>query len=92
MAKVTSVENCRTAREFERAVQRQGGWIEQGGNHARLCHPDGGKVALPRHAGDLATGTRHSIMKMLLSLGFMVVTLSCCFALYVSAVVQAGGF
>lgn len=74
-----SVRHCKTAREFERAVAHQGGQITHGGRHDIARDPDGkGSVAIPQHNGDdLATGTRHSIMKALLLLGFFIVTPAC---------------
>jgi len=67
-----SVRNCRTPRQFQRAVRKQGGYVEGGGRHDKLCGPNGGKVPLPRHSGDLPTGTRSSIAKALLAIGFLV--------------------
>lgn len=65
-----SVKNCHTTRQFERAVSRQGGWRSEGGRHAKLHHPRGGSVPIPTHRGDIATGTRCSIVTKLLLLGF----------------------
>jgi len=64
-----SVRTAKDYRGFSRAVTKQGGYIEHGKRHD-LVVGDGGKVALPRHTGDYATGTRCSIIKGLLAIGF----------------------
>jgi predicted RNA binding protein YcfA (HicA-like mRNA interferase family) len=74
-----SVRNCKSARDFERAVSHQGGEITRGGRHDLVHDADGkGSVAIPRHGGDdLAPGTQHSIVKSLLLLGFFVLIPAC---------------
>lgn len=72
-----SVSSCKTARQFHRAVNKQGGYAAEGGRHTKLYHPAGGSVAVPRHSGDIATGTRASIVRGLLALGFLAVLLIC---------------
>jgi len=74
-----SVRSCKSAREFERAVNHQGGEVTHGGRHDVVHDPDGrGSVAIPRHGGDdLATGTTHSIIKGLLLLGFFLLVPAC---------------
>ena len=84
-----SVRSCKSAREFERAVNHQGGEVTHGGRHDVVHDPDGrGSVAIPQHGGDdLATGTRYSIIKALLMLGFFAL-LGGCICVVASAVTQ----
>jgi hypothetical protein len=78
MGNRNSVRDCHTADEFGRCVRRQGGEIEHGKRHDIAHDSDGhGSVAIPRHDGDLATETRHSISKALLALGFLVILCVC---------------
>lgn len=78
MGRVQSVSECRTSSEFVRAVERQGGRVDNGGRHYKAHDGEGrGCVAIPRHAGEIATGTRHSIVKALLALGFLGVLFVC---------------
>ncbi len=78
MSRPHSVTECKTTSEFVRVVEHQGGYVDNGGRHYKAHDGDGrGCVALPRHAGDLATGTRHSIVKALLALGFLGVLFVC---------------
>ena len=78
MGRVQSVSECRKADEFVRVVERQGGYVDNGGRHYKAHDGEGrGCVAIPRHAGEIATGTRHSIVKGLLALGFLGVLLVC---------------
>lgn len=74
-----SIRGCKSARDFERAIAHQGGEITHGGRHDIAHDPNGkGSVAIPQHGGDdLATGTRHSIVKALLALGFFVLLPAC---------------
>jgi len=74
-----SVRNCKSARDFERAVSHQGGEVTHGGRHDIVHDGDGrGSVSIPQHGGDdLATGTRHSIVKALLLLGFFLLVPAC---------------
>jgi predicted RNA binding protein YcfA (HicA-like mRNA interferase family) len=66
-------KRAHTTRELERAVSHAPGWrIKHGKEHDLLCAPNGGKVAVPRHPGDLARGTLASIVKALLLLGGIV--------------------
>jgi len=41
-----------------------------------------GAVAVPRHKGDLPTGTRHSILKAFLQLGLTLLLMACVLSLY----------
>jgi len=74
-----SVRNCKSARDFRRAIAHQGGEVTHGGRHDIAHDPDGnGSVAIPQHAGDdLAPGTRHSIVKALLAIGFFILVPAC---------------
>ena len=71
-----SVNDCKTAAEFERAVTHQGGRVRTGGPHNKAQRADGtGCVPIPRHTGDLPPGTRRSIAAALRALGFFVLLL-----------------
>lgn len=74
-----SVARAKSSDDFIRAVQHQGGVIENGGRHIKAKDPDGlGCVPIPAHGhDDLPTGTNRSIMKALLALGFF--SLAGCF-------------
>jgi len=68
-----SVRDCHNARQFRLVVRRQGGHVDAGKRHDIARGRDGqGCVPIPRHTGDLATGTRSAITKMLVALGFVV--------------------
>jgi len=67
-----SVRGKRTHREITRSVRKQNGIVEEGRNHT-LVGKDGDLVAIPRHNGDLATGTAASIVKSLLKMGFHII-------------------
>jgi len=71
-----SVKSASNHRQFTQAVRKQGGYIEHGSRHDKLCSPNGGYVAAPRHRGDYAAGTRAKIIKALLNLGFVVLTVA----------------
>ncbi len=78
MGRTQSVTECRKADEFVRVIERQGGRVESGGRHYKVHDADGhGCVAIPRHTGDIPTGTCHSIVKALLALGFLALPLVC---------------
>lgn len=73
-----SVTRCKTSGDFVRAVSHQGGTVVHGSRHDIAHDADGkGACAIPRHNGDLAPGTRGSIKKMLLLLGFFVLFGAC---------------
>lgn len=66
-----SVTSCQTALDFRRTVRRQGGLVESGRKHDIARSPSGrGRVAIPRHRGDLDPNTRSNIRRALLALGF----------------------
>lgn len=88
MGRPQSVSDCRTAQDFERVISRQGGRIVRGARHDIVQGRNGGRVAIPRHRGDLPTGTRCAIIRELLMLGFMVVLLTCCVAVCIAPVAQ----
>ncbi|MFH1486549.1 MAG: hypothetical protein ABIH46_10795 [Chloroflexota bacterium] len=74
MGKTQSVKSCKTSQSFARAVRSQGGYIEHGRRHDIARAPSGaGRVAIPRHKGELAPGMRSSISRVLLALGFSII-------------------
>jgi len=74
-----SVKTCKTARDFEKAVKSQGGYVENGGRHSKLVLPTGQRVPYPVHNGDIPTGTRCSIIKVCLMAGLTCIPLICIF-------------
>lgn len=70
MGRQLKVEECKTARDFERYINRQGIVVEvrqNGTSHRVYKFPEKGiSIPVPQHPGDIPRGTRHSIMKMLL--------------------------
>lgn len=86
MGRPNSVCDCRTAKDFVSVVMRQGGCVEEGARHTIVRGPNGkGRVAIPRHRGDLPTGTRRAIIRELLALGFVVWACACVIAVYAAA-------
>lgn len=77
MARPDSVTDCKTASEFCRAAARQGGEVRGGGRHDKIYLDGRGPVPIPRHSGDIPTGTRRSIVRALLTLGFMLLAVVC---------------
>lgn len=76
MAKTDDLTRCKTARELVRYAERHGGYIDrQTGSHAIVKGPSGGICPVPMHAGELAGGTRRSIVKMFRAIGLVVVVL-----------------
>ena len=71
-----SVESCRTVRQFERAVTKQGGVRVDGGKHPHFKHPNGGSVPFPEHQGDMGN-TRFGVIKLLLAVGFVCLPFIC---------------
>lgn len=68
-----SVTHAKSSNDFIRAVQHQGGIIESGGRHIKARDHDGlGCVPIPAHGHDsLPIGTKNSIAKALIALGFV---------------------
>ena len=80
MGKTPTVTKCKTAKDFEKAVIKQGGQIKNGGRHPKFYNPNtGGIVPYPAHAGEIPIGTRLSIKKMLLAIGFFIFILTIVF-------------
>jgi len=54
-----------TTRELKRKLISEGWKIAQGSRHELATHPNkpGLKVAIPRHTGDIPTGTLNRILK-----------------------------
>jgi predicted RNA binding protein YcfA (HicA-like mRNA interferase family) len=73
MAKKRSLDGCRTSRDFDRLITRSGvQYVERqnGTSHRIYKFPDHGvSVPVPQHRGEIPTGTRRSIAKMLTLVG-----------------------
>ena len=52
-----------TRRELDRKLHRAGWMIKHGANHDLAISPEGKKIALPRHKGDIPAGTADNILK-----------------------------
>jgi len=63
------LEACKTHDDFVSYSRKRKARVEPGGRHTLIFPPEGGLVPVPRHKGDLATGTRYSIIKALTALG-----------------------
>ena len=50
-------------KEIDARLKRAGWRIIHGANHDLAIGPNGQKVALPRHKGDIKTGTAHNILR-----------------------------
>jgi len=73
MAKTDDLSRCKTARELVRYAEKHGGYVDrQTGSHAIVKGPSGGICPVPMHAGELATGTRNSIIKTFRAIGLIV--------------------
>jgi len=62
-------------REVLRYGRKLGGEIVEGGRHTKIYNPSTGRhVAVPRHSGDIPTGTLHAITRRLTTM-FLILTL-----------------
>lgn len=61
------ISQCKTSDEFLKLARKQAN-IREGGRHS-VVYNDLGQCAIPRHKGDLPTGTRCSIAKTLKLMG-----------------------
>jgi predicted RNA binding protein YcfA (HicA-like mRNA interferase family) len=52
-----------TRRELDRRLHKAGWTIKHGANHDLAVSPEGKKIALPRHRGDIPSGTADNILK-----------------------------
>lgn len=73
MKKKMSLSDCRTPKDFDRVINRSGvKFVERhnGTSHRIYKFPQHGiSVPVPQHRGEIPTGTRHSIAKMLALVG-----------------------
>lgn len=67
------IEQCRSGKEFIDYAAHAGAQVYGGGCHMQVEVPGKGKCAVPNHPGDLATGTRFSIIKMFRKLGLAII-------------------
>jgi hypothetical protein len=70
------LEACRSHDDFVSYASKRGGRIENGGRHTKIYSPDGGMAIVPRHPGDLAKGTRFSIIKTLIKIGLALIPIA----------------
>lgn len=70
-----TLKQCKDAQDFLKYAKKQGAGVQEGGNHT-LIVTQKGKCAIPRHKGDLATGTRFSIIKTFIAIGLVVILLT----------------
>ncbi|MEW6651426.1 MAG: type II toxin-antitoxin system HicA family toxin [Chloroflexota bacterium] len=92
-----SLNECRTCKDFDRAI-RSGGVTYQerqnGSSHRVYKFTDKGvSVPIPQHRGDIPTGTRRSIVKMLtlVGLGGVVWIVICQASTIISRWLSLGG-
>lgn len=73
MAKKRSLDGCRTSRDFDRLINSSGVHFterQNGTSHKVYKFVDQGvSVPVPQHRGEIPTGTRRSIAKMLALVG-----------------------
>jgi len=75
MSKKDTIHQCKTPREIISYAESHGGQIvSQSGSHVKVRGPVG-SVIIPNHPGDLATGTRCSIIKTLFRIGILALFL-----------------
>jgi len=79
MAKKLSISDCRTSSDFDRVIRRSGQqYVERqnGTSHKVYKFVEKGvSVPVPQHRGEIPTGTRRSIAKMLALVGLGIVVL-----------------
>lgn len=83
------LDQCKSGEDFLSFASKRGAEVVQGGRHAKVV-TERGVVAVPRHKGDLPTGTRRSILKSFLQLGLVMMFLLCVVSMY-AQVALAGG-
>lgn len=64
-----SIDACRTHDDFVGYGKKHGGRVEPGGRHTKVFGPKGGMAPVPHHPGEIAKGTRCSIIKMFIAIG-----------------------
>ena len=82
------LDQCKSGEDFLSFASKRGAEVVQGGRHAKVVTPRGA-VAVPRHKGDLPTGTRHSILKAFLQLGLTLLLMACVLSLYAQVALAA---
>ncbi len=68
MSKKT-LEACKTHEDFVIWGKKHGGRVVNGGRHTKIYGPSGGMAPIPHHPGEIAKGTRYSIIKMMIAIG-----------------------
>ena len=73
MAKKT-LQQCKSGNDFVAYAESHGGRVDhQTGSHAIVRGPNGGICPVPMHAHEIATGTRHSIIKLFAAIGLAAI-------------------
>ena len=87
MSKHNDIAQCKTASEIIRYAEHHGGYVDrQTGSHVMVKGPSGGLCSVPRHPGEMPTGTRFNVLKTLRAIGIIVFLMFC---LYGFVCVQA---
>ena len=91
MGKAKPIDQCKTAADFDRAIRASGQPYSerQNGTSHKVYRVNGTSIPVPQHSGEIPTGTRRSIIKMLIKAGVV------CFILFkvaafIAPIVQAG--
>jgi predicted RNA binding protein YcfA (HicA-like mRNA interferase family) len=71
MGRSNDPATLRTGRELLAYAERGGCRVRQHGSHAIATAPNGQICVIPMHSGDLPTGTRKSILRMLARMGLL---------------------
>jgi len=77
MSKPKLLDDCRTNDDFYRYAESKGGEVRFGHGHPKIVGPGGGIVPLPGEHGEIKSGTRRSIVKMLIAVGLGIMPLAC---------------
>lgn len=72
MPRIKNPDDCKTAQHVNTWCLKNGWVRSEGGSHTKYRSPGGNRMAVvPRHKGDLRTGTMRSIIKILLGVGLI---------------------
>lgn len=77
MSKNHILKNCRTADDFIKFAKHNDLQVLEGTRHTKIYTDEGYMITIPRHNGDLCPGTRHSILKWFIAIGFSLTFISC---------------
>lgn len=80
MGKKSSLNKCKSHDDLVGYAAGRGARIVEGGRHTKVYGPEGGMAPIPRHRGDLATGTRCAIIRAFKLMGLAVLALAFAYA------------